>query len=98
MNNALSEIDGNMIATSVATREKALRILKATRRPSLAPTLLAVVVVGIGLSGLQLSFWPKLVIFVACALSFASVAFTWRIQRQLSAAIDLLLLNEDQKR
>jgi hypothetical protein len=102
MNSASSEIDGKMIATSVATREKALLILKAARRPSfivsLAPSLLAVVVVVIGLSGLQLSFWPKLIVSVACALSFASAAFAWHIQRQLSAVIDLLLLNEDQKR
>ena len=102
MNSALSEIDGKMIATSVATREKALLILKAARRPSfiaiLAPTLLAIVVVVVGLSGIQLPFWPKLVVSVACMLSFTSAAFAWRVQRQLSAVIDLLLLNEDQKR
>ena len=102
MGSALTEMDGKMLAASVATREKALLILKASRRPSftcvLMPTLFAILLVGIGLSGLQLPFWQKLIVSCACILSFASVVFVWRVQRQLLAVIDLLLLNEEQKR
>jgi hypothetical protein len=102
MNSALTEMDGKMIAASVATRQKALLVLKASRRPSfigsLAPSVATILMVVAGLSGLQLPFWPKLIISVACMLSFASVAFSWRVQRQLVAVIDLLLLSEDQKR
>jgi hypothetical protein len=101
MNDALSEIEGRMIAASVATKEKALLTLKAARRPSViarsAPTLVLVPVL-LGLSGLALPFWPRLIVSTACIISFASVAFAWRVQRQLWAIIDLLLIEQEQKR
>ncbi|NOS97401.1 MAG: hypothetical protein HOP25_02890 [Methylotenera sp.] len=102
MNSALTEIDGKMLAKSSATREKSLLILKAARQPylmaTLWPTFLAIFVVSFGLAGLQLPFLPKLIVSVSCMLTFASVVNTWRVQRQLSAAINLLLLNEEQNR
>jgi hypothetical protein len=101
MNSALTEIDGKMIATSVAKREKALLILKAARRPSsitiFVILICSVVGVNVGLSGLESSFWPKLIVSVACILSFYSAAFAWRIQSQLSAVIEVLMQSEDQK-
>ncbi|HEU4652394.1 MAG TPA: hypothetical protein VFS47_00315 [Steroidobacteraceae bacterium] len=102
MNSAAAEMEGKMIAASVATRQKALSVLKQSRRPSFvstwAPTLVAIVLGGSGLSALDLPLWPKIMLSVACTLAFASVAFAWRVQRQLMALTDLLLLNEEQKR
>ncbi len=102
MNSAAAEMEGKMIAASVATRQKALSILKESRRPSfvgtLAPSLVAIALGGSGVSALDLPLWPKIVLSVACTLAFASVAFAWRVQRQLTAVTDLLLLHEDQKR
>ncbi|NOT64653.1 MAG: hypothetical protein HOP06_01145 [Methylotenera sp.] len=99
MNSALTEIDGKILAKSIASREKSLLVLKASRpQPLLWTTFLAIFVVSFGLSGLQLSFLPKLIVSVSCMLSFASIANAWHVQRQLSAAINLLLLNEEQNR
>jgi len=101
MNSALTEIDGSMIAKSVTKRERALLILKAPRRPfsiTIFVTLIfSVVGINLGLSGLELSFWTRLIVSVTCMLSFFTVALALRIQSQLSAVIEVLLQSENQK-
>lgn len=95
MNSAVTEIDGRTIARSVAVREKALLILRSARRPPLAVALApfaAIFLTTVGLSGLQMPFWPKTIIGAACMLAFASAASAWHLYRQLLAVIDLILV------
>ena len=96
MSEVVAEIDGRAIAKDVAVRSKALKILRESRRPGpvqLTALVISIVVVELALSRLRTDLWAKLVLSVACMLTFASVAELWQIRRQLSAISDLLLLS-----
>jgi hypothetical protein len=101
MSHVVTQIDGQVIARDVALRAKALNTLRSARRPhvvvAFAP-FVAILLVGIALTGLHADFWPKTVIGLACMLSIASIATSWHFHRQLSAIADLLLLNESERR
>ena len=102
MNSFVAELDGKQIAASVAVRAKALSTLKSLRRPSVvaaivSPSAGAVVAITVRVSEPHLSLWSMIILGSVCGLGVAAFASLFRIQRQLSAAIDLLLLNEDRK-
>lgn len=94
----VADIDGQMIARSVATREKALSILRAANRPPLSlafAPFLSIFLVSFGLAGLKLPLLPRIVIYAACMLSFWSTAFAIYLYRQLRALSDLTLLAQE---
>lgn len=100
MSEVASEMDGQLISRNVAVRAKALKALRELRHPATlrwTALLISMVVVGIGLSGLHPAFWAKVVLSVACILTFTSVAELWQMRRQLSAISDLLLLSETER-
>jgi hypothetical protein len=97
MNNVLTEMDGQMIARSAAVRARALATLQSARHvstPMTLPPLLAIFIVTIGLVDLQINAVAKIVLSVACGLSFCSAAMAWHFQRQLTAITDLVLQDE----
>jgi hypothetical protein len=102
MSNVLTQIDGQMIARNVEVREKALRLLRDERRPSSATIIVTTCVVvtlsQFGLGGLHPNVLSRIVISVACGLSYLSLVNFWTIRRQLRAITDLLLLDAAQSR
>jgi hypothetical protein len=97
MNNVLTEMDGQIIARSAAIRARALATLQSARRlstPVKLTPLLAIILVTTGLADVQINSVAKIILSVACFLSFSSAAMAWHFQRQLTAIADLLLQNE----
>lgn len=99
MNDVELQVRGKSLARSVATREKALQVIRSVRQPpliiALAP-LLAIIIVSLALSGLQLPFWATVVISSGCVVSFSAIAALFHVYKQLYAMSDLLLSNEEQ--
>jgi len=102
MHNVVAEVEGQMLARSEAARAKAIAILRSARRPPLWAWLISAamtIAVMVGLTtGLNLPFWPTVIISGVCVSYVSTLAAVGHDHRQLLAAIDLLLLNEDQKR
>ena len=101
MNQVATELEGQMIVGSEATRAKAIATLRSARRPPVWTWLISFVTTiaaGVVLTGLDLPFWPSVIIVGVCISFVSTIPMLGHDHRQLLAAIDLLLLNEGRKR
>ena len=95
------EIEARLIGRTVANRERALNVLRSTQRVPVWLRLTSmlvffVVVVSFGFSDAEWEFFPLAIVAVTSAIAVEALATSWYLQRRINAAIDLILLNEDE--